>query len=185
MRRQRGLSSEDRALWDAVARTLTPLFKRRRLKAAPEPAIPSPPPAPPKAVQAARPATPAKPSPPALPRLAPVERRLTSRLGRGSAAIDARIDLHGLTQHEAHERLKSFLAGAQSRGVRLALVITGKGGGEGQSFSGQPERGILRRLVPLWLSSPDLRPYVVGYDEAHRTHGGSGALYVLVRRRKG
>ena len=87
------------------------------------------------------------------------------RVNRGAVAIDARIDLHGMTQAAAHSRLSDFLCGAQASGARLVLVITGKGRNNG---SGEGERGVLRRLVPIWLASPDLRPVVVGFDEAGR-----------------
>jgi DNA-nicking Smr family endonuclease len=92
--------------------------------------------------------------------------------------IDARLDLHGLTLQRAHTRLSSFLVSAQERGSSLILVITGKGG------AGR-ERGALRREVPQWLSLPEFRPLVIGFEEAAPAHGGAGALYVRVRRRRG
>jgi DNA-nicking Smr family endonuclease len=90
-------------------------------------------------------------------------------------AIDARLDLHGMTQAEAHAALAHFLRRVQRNGARLVLIITGKGAGAG-------ERGVLRRQVPLWLGLPDLRDAVVGFEEAHTAHGGEGALYVRLRR---
>ena len=99
-------------------------------------------------------------------------------LARGAVDIDARLDLHGLRQDAAHRALRSFIVGAQSRGARIVLVITGKGRtGEGE------DAGVLRRAVPRWLEAPDLRPLVVGVSVAHRSHGGDGALYVQVRRK--
>lgn len=179
MRWRRDLTKEDRALWEAVTATLTPLRPRPRALAKPPEAGPA----------GARPqpqATPvaAKPAskPAALPRLAPIERRLSARLGRGSRSVDARLDLHGLTQHEAHERLKRFLATTQAAGGRMALVITGKGAPQA-GLSALGERGVLRRLVPLWLAAAEFRALVIGFDEAQPNHGGAGALYVLVRRR--
>ncbi len=124
------------------------------------------------------------PAPPATHQLEPIDGRLRTRLGRGTAEVDGRLDLHGLTQREAHNKLRSFLAEAQRRDARLVLVITGKGKPERASLF-EDERGVLRRAVPQWLSSPEFRPYVGGFDEAHRTHGGGGALYVRVRRLKG
>ena len=100
-----------------------------------------------------------------------------SRLARGAVPIDARIDLHGMTQAGAHNRLIDFLHAAQSSGARTVLVITGKG-----SPGGKDERGVLRRVVPIWLSSAELRSLVIGFDEAGRSHGGAGALYVRLRR---
>jgi DNA-nicking Smr family endonuclease len=106
---------------------------------------------------------------------------MRQRIARGSHAIGGRLDLHGLTQREAHDALLRFLRSAQEGGVTLALVITGKGspGGEGES-----DRGILKRQVPQWLRSPAFREMIVGFEPAHRKHGGEGALYVRVRRRR-
>jgi DNA-nicking Smr family endonuclease len=102
-------------------------------------------------------------------------------VARGSLAIDRSIDLHGLTQAAAERRLDLFLRQAQADGARVLLVITGKGrSGE----AGGEERGVLRRMVPLWLAAPDLRSIVVGFEEAAQHHGGAGALYVRIRRRR-
>jgi len=108
-----------------------------------------------------------------------IDRRTARRIARGSIALDGRIDLHGSDQTEAHERLARFLAAAQAQDWRLVLVITGKGN------PGDRERGVLRRQLPHWLAAPRLRPLVSGYEQAHRSHGGSGAFYVRVRRRPG
>jgi DNA-nicking Smr family endonuclease len=107
-------------------------------------------------------------------------RREKQQIARGRTAIDARIDLHGMTQAEAHMRLVRFLRRAQSDGAKFVLVITGKG-----ARSRDPDRGVLRRQVPLWLQLPDLRDAVVGFEEAHIAHGGEGALYVRLRRPRG
>ena len=96
-------------------------------------------------------------------------------------SIEDRLDLHGRTQAEANAELLRFLRGAQDRGVKFVLVITGKGGRADDSSS---DRGILKRQVPLWLRLPKFRPYVVSFEEAHARHGGEGALYVRVRRRR-
>lgn len=101
---------------------------------------------------------------------------MKARVARGRAAIDGRLDLHGLTQGEAHAALLRFLRAAVSRGARLVLVITGKGA------RGDGERGVLKRQVPQWLSLPEFRALIVGYEDAHVAHGGEGALYVRVRR---
>jgi DNA-nicking Smr family endonuclease len=101
---------------------------------------------------------------------------MRQRLSRGSAGVDARLDLHGLTQAAAKLRLENFLRNAQARGHSLVLVITGKGAGD------DPERGVLRRQAPHWLALPEFRSLVVGFEEAGRGHGGAGALYVRVRR---
>jgi DNA-nicking Smr family endonuclease len=125
----------------------------------------------------------AEPTAKKAPPLAPLGRRLKQRVARGREPIDARIDLHGMTQTEAHTALLRFLRRAQSDGVRIALVVTGKGTGkvsDGRGTSG--ERGVLKRQVPLWLSLAEFRSLVVGFEDAHVGHGGQGALYVRLRR---
>lgn len=179
-RRKPPPSEEDMALWHHVTRSVAPL-RRKKPAAEAKPADETPaakkPQKPPPAPRPAAP--PAKPKPPKPPALAPLDRRTLSRVNRGAMAIDARIDLHGMTQAAAHSRLSDFLHGAQASGARLVLVITGKGkSGNGEEGT----RGILRRLVPIWLSSHELRPVVVGFDEAGRAHGGGGALLVRLRR---
>ncbi len=182
-RRRRGLSGEERALWESVARTVAPLR--------PEDAPAEPPPPEPVVVAASEPAPlsmptdkgPARPSAKAPhPPLHPIERRTITRLVRGVIEIDARIDLHGMNQLAAHERLHRFLRDQQAAGARVVLVITGKGRPGGNPDDFIEERGVLRRRVPHWLSEPGLRSVVVGFEEAHRAHGGGGALYVRIRK---
>jgi DNA-nicking Smr family endonuclease len=102
-------------------------------------------------------------------------------VARGSESIEARIDLHGMTQRQAHEALLAFLRRAQANGKKIALVVTGKGARRA-AHDDVAERGVLRRQVPLWLALPEFRSFVVGFDAAHVSHGGEGALYVRVRR---
>jgi DNA-nicking Smr family endonuclease len=183
MSRRRPLSDEERALWTGIARSIKPL-RRKKTPVEPGPAtgkvaVP-PPPSPPRV--AARPITP----PPAksLP-LAPFDRRQKQRVARGRDAIDARIDLHGMTQSQAHGALLRFLRRAQADGARIALVVTGKGMRKGSGDSAGDfvnERGVLKRQVPLWLSLPEFRPFIVGFEDAHVSHGGQGALYLRLRR---
>ena len=116
-----------------------------------------------------------------VPPLAPLGRRLKQRVARGREPIDASLDLHGLTQRQAHAELLRFLRRAQADGAKIVLVVTGKGGiREGREAGA--ERGVLRRQVPLWLSLPEFRLLVVGFEDAHIGHGGEGALYVRLRR---
>jgi DNA-nicking Smr family endonuclease len=172
---------EEHALWREVARTAKPFPGRRLDEPAPanaEPVRKAP------LRKAAMPAPaphPVAAATPKAPPLAPLDKRMRTRLARGSVEIDSRIDLHGLTQQQAHERLARFIAAAQARGDRLVLVVTGKGKRQ-QDEPFAPERGILRRSVPHWLAAPDLRRAVVGFEEAHPVHGGVGALYVRIRR---
>lgn len=121
-------------------------------------------------------------APPQVPRLpAGLERQTRLGLRRGTLAVEARIDLHGMIQTEAHAALTGFLMRARAAGHAHVLVVTGKGGGDfADPFS---ERGVLRRSVPHWLRGPELRGLVLGFEEAGRQHGGGGALYVRLRRR--
>ena len=119
------------------------------------------------------------PKPKPAPGLAPIERRQKKKLARGTEPIDARLDLHGCTQSEAHAALLQFLRRAQGSGARYVLVITGKGRAGSDGFR---EAGVLKRQVPQWLAMPEFRGYVVGFDDASAGHGGEGALYVRLRR---
>jgi DNA-nicking Smr family endonuclease len=183
VRRVRGLREDERTLWKTVIRSIKPLHEippngDEATVPAPqrEPAANSPP----LRTPVARPTT-AKPASP--PPLAPLERRLRQRLAKGHVAIERRLDLHGLTQREAHDALIHFLRAAQREGARIALVVTGKGArtAERDPFA---ERGVLRRLVPQWLKGSELRALVVGFEPAHVGHGGEGALYVRLRRKR-
>ena len=109
----------------------------------------------------------------------------TEKLKRGELTPGARIDLHGLTEAVAHATLLSFLAGAQSRGVRLALVITGVGNPkhhEGAEWMRAPH-GVLKQMVPRWLNEREFAALISGSSPAHRRHGGNGALYVYLRKK--
>lgn len=176
MSRRRPLSEEERALWRGFVRSITPL--RDAQEPPPSSAGDSPGDASAPSRRGARQeALPGKKAPP----LAPLGRRLKQRVARGRESIDARLDLHGMTQREAHAALLRFLRRAQADGARIALVVTGKGNRTGEHHAGA-ERGVLRRQVPMWLSLPEFRLLVVGFEDAHVGHGGEGALYVRLRR---
>jgi DNA-nicking Smr family endonuclease len=180
-RRRRGLSEEEQALWESVAKRVKPLRKKPRALKASTAAVEEMPaeakaPALPKHPLPAGPAKIQQPDKP--PPLAPFGRRERSQLSRGRKEIDARLDLHGMTQTRAHRALLSFLQRASSHGLTFVLVITGKG----RTTGPESGRGVLRRQVPEWLSLPEFRTLVVGFEEAHIGHGGEGALYVRVRR---
>ena len=202
-KQRRSLSHEDVELWAHVTRGV------KRLKRAPRKAVMK---ADMKGVQAATehkpekktPAPPAKmskvkkPAPmrPGLPAATPppqktaaglplvgLEAKAKRRLNRGQSDVAARIDLHGMRQQEAHAALNRFLANAHANDARLVLVITGKGrtASDG-AYAGEREVGILRRMVPHWLSEPALRHIVLGYESATARHGGEGAIYVRIRK---
>ena len=118
-----------------------------------------------------------------------LDKRSSERLRKGQMEIDGRLDLHGLTRAEAHRRLRSFITAAQIQGKRCILVITGKGSSAQKTddapFMAPEKTGILREAVPKWLVAPDLRPLVIDIRTAQPKDGGSGALYVLLRRNRG
>jgi DNA-nicking Smr family endonuclease len=174
------LKDHDSALWQAAMRDVRPLRSRKPA----EPPAPAPPAAPmkkPKPAGRIPAASPARPVPPAaVPdishgRAAGIDRRSAERLRRGRLPIEGRLDLHGMTQAAAVERLAEFIARAEGAGKRCVLVITGKGLASG---------GVLRDQVPRWLNLPPNRARVLAFDYARQQDGGSGALYVLLKRRR-
>jgi DNA-nicking Smr family endonuclease len=189
MSRRRPLSDEEEALWAGFARSIKPLKSAKpgakaNLKSSATPTVASiPAPSPPRS----HPVTPRETRPAPSPPLAPLGRRLKQRVARGRDPIDARLDLHGMTQQEAHTALLRFLHRAQADGVKTALVVTGKGlrkSSSGAEHDAGSRPGVLKRQVPMWLALPEFRRLVVGFDDAHVGHGGEGALYVRLRRGK-
>ena len=184
MPRDKALSSEDRILWGKVARSTRAMpgkldaltefeaaFAEKIEEKAPEPEK-------------------AKTGKPASDGIAltigrdkeirhhPLERPVKRKIAKGRLALEARIDLHGMIQSEAHGFLLGFLIKAHERGLRHVLVITGKGTSLGSD-------GALKRAVPLWFALPEFRPLISSYEPAARNHGGEGALYVRLARQPG
>ena len=124
----------------------------------------------------------------AAPPIAEFDRKKAKKIRSGKVEIEARIDLHGMRQDEAHAALQAFLHRCQARELRWVLVITGKGkisdrdGDAPFDMTSNRDRGVLKRNVPRWLAEPDLRPLVVSYTTAAISHGGEGALYVHLRK---
>ncbi len=110
-----------------------------------------------------------------------VDRNTKERFRRGEYPIEGRLDLHGKTRVEAETLVTDFIHNHYRRGSRFLLVITGKGI---RKPGDDPERGVLRDMLPGWLSHESLRPYVVAFDKAQIRHGGSGAFYILLRRKR-
>lgn len=194
-------ADDDAALWDRLASTVTPHQKKNRIA----PVEPGPPrrlsadpddvdgtprgkgggPTAPRIVQPG-------PPPPPLPPRAPaalshgaapgVDRRTAVKLQRGLMPIDATLDLHGETRSEAQRSLSRFLQAQHAAGARCVLVITGKGLNQGGEGDWTP--GVLRTAVPDWLNQPPLRDLVLSFSYAQPKHGGAGALYVLLKRRR-
>ncbi|GLS86241.1 DNA mismatch repair protein MutS [Cypionkella aquatica] len=199
MARRRTLHPEEHEIWQAVARTAKPMHKVSHVflkPADPMPAQIAP-------TQTAAPSSPrlplfrlgeksrTKPGHDILPSLAEslaaaplqMDAKTHGKMTRGKLSPEARIDLHGLTLSEAHPELIRFILNAQSAGMRLVLVITGKGK-RGHDIGPIPTRmGALRHQVPQWLRLPPLGAAVLQISEAHLKHGGSGAYYIYLRRR--
>ena len=178
----------DSDLWDEVKQAIVPL--KRGIGTTPHPARV---PARPKEVSRPRgPLTARDTSAAEAPALTGLDRRTSQRLTRGLVAYEAKLDLHGTTAEQARGRLQNFLMDARARGNRLVLVVTGKGASpyarhtlHGDSHYHVPERqGRLRRLVSDWFHEPEFRHLVSGFQPAHPRHGGGGAFYVRLRRRR-
>lgn len=207
-RRDKKPSEAELDLWRLVVRDAAPL-RRQAAKAKTVPAAPAPQATP--TLPTAAPATmPSAGSPVATPAPAPAERladllrglklsekgsvtvqlapsalgaragldkRTDEKVRRGRLSIDGRIDLHGMTQSEAHDALLGFIRRSHANGRRLVLVITGKGG--------MPRgEGVLRSAVPRWLQEGSIRPLVLAVHQAQPQHGGGGAYYVYLKRRR-
>jgi DNA-nicking Smr family endonuclease len=198
MARRRSLRPEEEELWFSVARTARPMHQKPVLTHTPPPAPSPSPKEEPHSLpiprlpffslgEKAR----SKPAHDIAPSLAQalgtaplnMDAKTHARMTRGKLAPEARIDLHGMTLAEAHPELISFILNAQSAGLRLVLVITGKGK-RGADVGPIPQRmGALRHQVPQWLRLAPLGPAVLQVTEAHLKHGGAGAYYVYLRRR--
>ena len=181
----RRIRNEEAALWQRIARDVTPLPRgAAALEEEPAPEEEAPPlPSPKKIKKPRRTAPAAAPAPPALPDLDPVmpaglDRRTARRLKRGQLAAEARLDLHGKTQDQAHDALQDFIQESRMARRRCVLVITGKG----SVASGRG--GVLRQMVPRWLNEPALRRHIIAITNAPQSSGGAGALYVLLRSRE-
>ncbi|MBS3980727.1 MAG: Smr/MutS family protein [Rhodobacteraceae bacterium] len=198
MARRRPLSPEEADLWRSVARTARPMHAPKLHL--PDPPPPSEPPAEPPPMAHARPrlapfhlgerhrAMERRDLAPSLPELigqAPLrmDAGTHARMTRGKLLPEARIDLHGMTLAEAHPELIRFILNAHSAGLRLVLVITGKGKRRDDTGPIPQRMGALRHQVPHWLHLPPLGPVVLQVSEAHLKHGGGGAYYVYLRRR--
>ena len=176
----------DAELWARVARSARPLEKGRVA-----PPVEAPKPRPKQKTKEAPPPPKPAPKPVAKPALAArreaLNRQTARQLERGKLPVEARLDLHGMRQREAHAALRRFLKSAQGKGYRHVLVITGKGAAADTTrpFYESDERGVLRQAAAHWLSQPDLAPVVLSYSEAPRRLGGEGALYVRLRKARG
>lgn len=189
---KRGLTPDDIDVWQKVAKTVTPvdvpnfaeLLEPKKTKRQPID-LPinfeiTPPPRRPLNISLAPNTT------EVLRNAAPqMDRKNFDRLRKGKLTPDRRVDLHGMTAQAAHSALQRFIMAAHADGVRVALVITGKGRTHGDPNAIIPQRkGIIRHSVPEWLRQSPLRERVVQVVPAHRKHGGDGAYYVYLRRKR-
>jgi len=185
MVRKRALTEEERELFEATLTDARPLKKapRRQKKRAKPAAIEMPPVAPRNEKKETEPMAQVLRG-----RTTGIDGNTADRLRRGLLEPQARLDLHGLSERDAHRTLITFLRGAKSRKLRLVLIVTGKGMSDTNremSFElglGMSARGVLRAMTPRWLKEPGLAELIVDVREAHRRHGGSGALYVYLRK---
>lgn len=180
-RRKGGLTAEDVRVWRALAQTVKPLDGKNL------PAEPETTPAPSPSSDPAAPGPAAGPAPGKAPprskslselsvgRPVDVDKNTGKRLSKGELPIDARLDLHGMIQEQAQQRVAGFIAQAYERGWRCVLIITGKG---------SRGTGVLKAEVPRWLNLPAVRPMIVAVTQAKPKDGGDGALYVLIRRKR-
>jgi DNA-nicking Smr family endonuclease len=176
---RRVVSAEEAKLWREAMRGVTPFPDRVSVEeVAPPPGPATSPPAPPRPD-----AAPPLPRAPAESRQAlahgsssNLDKNSLSRLKKGQLVIEASLDLHGFTQDAAHAALWRFVTDSAERGRRCLLVVTGKGLREGA--------GVLRTQVPRWLNESTLRPLVLAFAYAQPRHGGEGALYILLKRRR-
>lgn len=200
MTRKRRLSGEDLALWGLVARSITPLHPHRSFVRPDEPQLP--------ALRVAGETPPQSPlpdfhisraerldhskghdlSPTLEQRLAaqPVrmDHKTFNRLKRGKLRPERKLDLHGMTLDRAHPALARFIISAHADGCRLVLVVTGKGKVRDDDGPIPTPRGVLRNQVPQWLSLAPLNALVLQVVNAHASHGGAGAYYIYLARRR-
>ncbi|HSV28888.1 MAG TPA: Smr/MutS family protein [Candidatus Omnitrophota bacterium] len=176
--RRRAVTPDEARIWKSVVKDVAPLAGRaidepeaEAVAAAPPPELPP--------IRMPEPSPPPRPRAP-LPELGHgavigLDKRTAERMKGGDMAIDGRIDLHGMTQDAAHGALLSFVARSYDSGRRCVLVITGKG---------REGSGVLRAQVPRWLNQSPLRERILSFSYARPQHGGEGALYVLIKRRR-
>lgn len=163
MSRKRPVTDDERKLFAAAFRETIPLAPVKRVAAEPNVKTKS-----------------GKPS--------GVDGTTAEKLRKGELKPQASLDLHGMTENVAHRALATFMRGAASRGLRLVIVVTGKGAPAATSdepFDLEREtsrRGVLKTMTPRWLREPDLAPFIADVRSAHRSHGGDGALYVYLRK---
>lgn len=186
-KKPRGLTPEESELWSKVAKQATPLHPSRPKMVLPEilePQSVQPKPIAPFSVGEKRTATAVPKIPKAQSPKVSMDAKAFGQLKRGKLKPEARIDLHGMTVARAHGVLTTFIQDASARGLRLVLVITGKGKDRDDGGPIPTPRGVLRHNVPQWLGLPPLSPLVLQVQQSHIRHGGEGAFYVYLKRHR-
>lgn len=189
MTRRRQLKPDEQELWSQVKKTVAPLAPARLLPSRVTKDV-KPTVDPPAMTAEIKTSEPTQAFKPFLPAYRPVisqpkrhagqpslEKPVHRKLAKGNIIIDARIDLHNMTQSVAHHRLANFLADCRNQSLRHVLVITGKG----QTSGGD---GILKRMVPVWLTTEPMKSEISGFSSSARHHGGEGALYVRLKKQR-
>jgi len=193
-RRRKTLSEEDQKLWDMVKQSAEPLHAVSYTPPTPmapakRPEVKTPRRIEPFSIKgrpesrlrfdlATDPMQPLSRAPQVL------DKRTHERLRKGKKAPEARIDLHGMTAAQAHGALRGFVLSSHARGLRLVLVITGKGNTTRDEIGIMPTRnGVLRHALPQWLGTPDMHPMILQISSAHLRHGGGGAYYVYLKKK--
>ncbi len=180
---RRALSAEERALWARVSATVTPLEGRQSSAAEKAAAtVPSPP----LPGESRSPVSPSQPAPllrratPSRPPADTLDGGWDRRLRRGIILPDRTIDLHGHTLATAHAALEHALARAVADEVRVLLVVTGK-----PPRGEEKRRGLIRASIGDWLGHSPHAGRIAAVRNAHPRHGGAGALYLILRRKRG
>jgi len=169
--------ADDAQLWRRVAQSVTRLSKRRASPVFPPPAaaVIAPQAEVPRRTASAVPrpvGPPARPPPELRAGAAPgVDRATHDRLKRGQLPIEAKLDLHGYDREQAHRALNLFVEASADQGRRCLLLVTGKS-------------GVLRAEAPRWLNETPNRTRLIAFTAAQPRHGGAGALYLLLKRRR-
>jgi DNA-nicking Smr family endonuclease len=179
---RRRLSAEEQALWTALARTVRPIRPATR----PAPPVPADPPAPiasPAKTGLTLPPPRTHAAPPARVPAAVLDSGWERRIRGGTISPDMSIDLHGSTLAAAHGRLNQAIAAALARDARVLLVVTGKPR-KSVRAGGEPGRGAIRAEIGHWLDTSPHADRIASVRIAHPRHGGDGALYVILRRKK-
>ena len=188
-KKPRGLSPEEQALWSKVTETAVPIKATQTLFVdvplpGVQPQVPKPNPRPIPQFKIGQKAKPTHTAMPERPNPVAMDKKAFTKMKRGKMSPDAKIDLHGMTQDQAQPALINKILNAHATGKRLVLVVTGKGKPRDDGGPIPVRTGVLKHNVPLWLNQAPLKQIILQTNQASQAHGGSGALYVYLRRQR-